>query len=146
MFLAHPLLYSPDNSAFYQLAVQTEKKENKMNKILSLLCVVLVIGFAGTAIAGKMEKVDVCHNGSVYDGDTTDGAPYDSEAWVPGSFIINISGNAVTKHVVNHGDTVTFAEGVEVITEVTFGDDGSGNVVILGFETKPSCEPELTEP
>jgi hypothetical protein len=112
-----------------------------MKKILSVLCVVLVIGFAGTAIAGKSEKVDVCHNGSVYDGATTDGAPYDSEAWVPGSFIINISGNAVTKHETNHGDTIDFAEGDEVITEVTFGDDGSGNVVILGFETKPSCEP-----
>ena len=111
-----------------------------MKKILSMICVVLVIGFAGTAIAGKAEKVDVCHNGSVYDGDTTDGAAYDLEAWVPGSFVINISGNAVTKHEVNHGDTVEFTEGDEVITEVTFGDDGSGNVVITGFETKTSCE------
>ena len=39
-----------------------------MKKILSMLCVVLVIGFAVTAFAGKTEKVDVCHNGSVYDG------------------------------------------------------------------------------
>ena len=75
-----------------------------MKKTLSMLCVVLVVGFAGTAFAGKKEKVDVCHNGSVYTGDTSDGALYDPDAWEPGSFVINISGNAVTKHMVNHGD------------------------------------------
>ena len=111
-----------------------------MKKILSMLCVVLVVGFAGTAFAKKAGKVDVCHNGSVYIGDIDEGAVYDPDAWVPGSFVINISGNAVTKHVVNHEDLLEFTEGEEVITEVTFGDDGSGSVVIIGFETQPSCE------
>ena len=114
-----------------------------MKKILSMFCVVLVVGFAGTAFAGKAEKVDVCHNGSVYIGDTSDGAVYDPNAWEPGSFVINISGNAVTKHVVNHGDLLEFIEGDDVITEVTLGADEAGNVVINGFETQPSCgEPE----
>jgi hypothetical protein len=117
-----------------------------MKKILSMLCVVLVVGFAGTAFAGKAEKVDVCHNGSVYTGDTSDGAVYDPEAWEPGSFVINISGNAVTKHVVNHRDLLDFSEGSEdVITEVTFGDDGSGIVRLTGFEMQPSCEVEVIE-
>ena len=116
-----------------------------MKKILSMLCVVLVVGFAGTAFAGKMEKVDICHNGSVYTGDTSDGAEYDPDAWEHSSFVINISGNAVRKHVVNHGDLEEFMEGDDVITEVTFGDDGSGNVVIIGFETQPSCEVEVIE-
>ena len=116
-----------------------------MKKILSLLCVVLVVGFAGAAFAGKMDKVDVCHNGSVYIGETGDGAVYDPEAWEPGSFVINIKGNAVTKHVTNHGDLLEFSEGEDVITEVTFGDDGSGNVVIIGFETRPSCEEKVLE-
>ena len=106
-----------------------------------MLCVVLVVGFAGTAFAGKAEKVDVCHNGSVYGGDTGDGAVYDPEAWEPGSFVINISGNAVTKHVVNHGDLLEFIEGDDdVITEVTLVDDGAENIIITGFETQPSCE------
>jgi len=66
---------------------------------------------------------------------------YDPEAWEPGSFVINISGNAVTKHEVNHGDSTNFSEGSEdVITEVTFGDDGSGIVRLTGFETQPSCD------
>lgn len=116
-----------------------------MKKILSVLCVVLMIGFAGTAFAARAEKVDVCHNGSVYDGDTSDGAVYDPDAWVPGSFVINISGNAVTKHLVNHEDFLEFSEGEDVITEVTVGDDGAGNVVITGFETKPSCGAEVIE-
>ena len=117
-----------------------------MKKILSMLCVVLVVGFAGTAFAGKAEKFDVCHNGLVYTGDTTDGAEYDPEAWEPGSFVINISGNAVTKHEFNHGDSTVFSEGLEdVITEVTFGDDGSGLVKLTGFETQPSCEVEVLE-
>jgi hypothetical protein len=114
-----------------------------MKKVLSMLCVVLVVGFAGTAFAAKAEKVDVCHNGSVYTGDTSDNAVYDPSAWEPGSFVINISGNAVTKHEVNHGDLVhpDFSDGVDVTTEVTFGDDGPGNVVITGFETQQSCGP-----
>ena len=116
-----------------------------MKKILSLLCVVLVIGFAVTAFAGKAEKVYVCHNGSVYDGDTSDGVAYEPEAWVPGSFVINISKNAETKHVVNHGDLLDFTEGDDVITEVVVGDDGTGSVVIMGFETKPSCEAVVIE-
>ena len=107
-----------------------------MKKILSIVCVVLVVGFAGTAFAGKMEKVDVCHNGSVYIGDTSDGAVYDPNAWEPGSFVINISGNAVTKHVVNHGDLTEFSESLEgVVTEVLVGEDNK----IIGFETQPSC-------
>jgi hypothetical protein len=105
-----------------------------MKKILSILCVVLVIGFVGTAFAGKAEKVDVCHNGSVYDGDTGDDVAYDLDGWVPGSFVINISGNAVTKHVVNHGDLLVFSEGEDVITEVVVADG-----IITGFETKLSC-------
>ena len=63
-----------------------------MKSIISVLCVVLVVGFTGTAFAARAEKVDICHNGSVYTGDTSDGAGYDAEAWEPGSFIINISG------------------------------------------------------
>ena len=106
-----------------------------MKKILSMLCVVLVVGFAGTAFAGKAEKVDICHNGSVYIGETGDGAEYNPEAWELGSFVINISGNAVTKHEVNHGDLLEFMEGDDVITEVVVGDGG----IITGFETKPSC-------
>ena len=111
-----------------------------MKKTISMLCVVLMVGFAGTAFAKNKVKVDVCHNGSVYIGSTADGALYDPEAWAPGSFVINISSKAVTKHVVNHGDLLEFVEGVDVVTEVTFGDDGSGDVVITGFETQPSCE------
>ena len=113
-----------------------------MKKIFSMLCVVLVVGFAGTAFAGKAEKVDVCHNGLVYVGDISDGALYDPDAWEPGSFVINISGNAVTKHVVNHGDLIDdqFTVGSEVITQVTLSDDGAGNIIIIGFETQPSCE------
>ena len=107
-----------------------------MKKLLSMLCVVLVVGFAGTAFAEKAEKVDVCHNGSVYMGETGDGAVYNPEMWVPGSFVINISGNAVTKHVANHGDLLNFNEGVEVITEVVISDGG----IITGFEMQPSCE------
>ena len=118
-----------------------------MKKVLSMLCVVLVVGFAGTAFAAKAEKVDVCHNGSVYTGDTDDGAVYDPEAWVSGSFVINISGNAVTKHVVNHGDLTEFSsEGLEdVTTEVTVGGDGQENVIITGFETQTSCGEAETE-
>jgi hypothetical protein len=115
-----------------------------MKKTLSMLCVVLVVGFAGTAFAGKKAKVDVCHNGSVYIGDTGDGAVYDPEAWEPGYFVINISGRAVTKHVVNHGDSTTYSvEGLPLVTtEVTEGDDatGAGNVIITGFEMQASCE------
>jgi hypothetical protein len=107
-----------------------------MKKILSMLCIVLVVGFAGTAFAAPKEKVDVCHNGSVYIGDTDDGAVYDPDAWEPGSFVINISGNAVRKHEVNHGDSLDFSEGDDVITEVVVGEGG----IITGFETKPSCE------
>ena len=111
-----------------------------MKKTLSMLCVVLVVGFAGTAFAKKMPKVEVCHNGSVYDLEIEElPAAYDPDAWVPGSFVINISGNAVTKHVINHEDLEEFSEGEDVITEVIVGDDGTGNVVITGFETKPSC-------
>jgi hypothetical protein len=107
-----------------------------MKKILSIFCVVLVVGFAGTAFAGKAEKVDVCHNGSVYIGDTSDNAAYDETVWESGSFVINISGNAVTKHVVNHGDSLDFSEGLDVITQVVVSDGG----IITGFETQPSCE------
>ncbi len=116
-----------------------------MKKAISMLCVVLVIGFAGTAFAKKLGKVNVCHNGSVYIGDTTDGALYEPDSWESGSFVINISSKAVTKHVVNHGDLLDFVEGDEVITEVTMGDDGAGNVIITGFETQPSCEEEVIE-
>ena len=116
-----------------------------MKKTLSMLCVVLVVGFASTALAEKKVKVDVCHNGSVYIGDTTDGALYEPDSWESGSFVINISSKAVTKHVVNHGDLLDFVEGDEVITEVTMGNDGAGNVVITGFETQPSCEAAVIE-
>ena len=86
-----------------------------MKKILSLLCVVLVVGFVGTAFAGKMEKEDVCHNGSVYTGVL--GEADEPDLWVPGSFVINISGNAVLKHLDNHGDSVSFSTGDPVITK-----------------------------
>ena len=110
-----------------------------MKKILSILCVVLVVGFAGTAFAGKKEKANVCHNGSVYIGDTSDNAEYNPDAWGPGSFVINISGNAVTKHVANHGDLVEpdFTVGMDVVTEVVVSDG-----VITGFEMQPSCAAE----
>ena len=107
-----------------------------MKKTISMLCVVLVVGFAGAAFAGRANKVPLCHNGSVYTGDTTAEAVYDPDAWGPGSFVINISGNAVTKHVANHGDLLNFNEGVEVITEVVISDGG----IITGFEMQPSCE------
>lgn len=107
-----------------------------MKKNLSILCVVLVFGFAGTAFAEKMDKAEVCHNGSVYIGDTGDGALYDPEAWEPGSFVININRNAVTKHVANHGDLEVFATGEPVITEIVVSEG-----VITGFETQLSCEP-----
>ena len=108
-----------------------------MKMKLSMFCVVLVVGFAATVLAGQAEKVDICHNGSVYIGDTTDGALYDPEGWVLGSFVINISERAVTKHVRNHGDWEfgQFTEGEDVITEVVVGDGGE----IMGFETRPSC-------
>jgi hypothetical protein len=79
-----------------------------MKKILSMLCVFLVVGFAGTAFAGKMKKVDVCHNGSEYIGGLGIGevAEIDETDWVPAAFIINISEKAETKHVDNHGDLV----------------------------------------
>ena len=116
-----------------------------MKKMFSMLCVVLLVGFAGTAFAKKADKVYVCHNGSVYVGDTSDNAIYDPEAWEPGSFVIHISGNAVTKHIVNHGDSTSFDEGELVTTEVTIGNDGSPNVIITGFEQKISCVPIITE-
>jgi len=101
-----------------------------------------VVGFASTAFAGKKEKVDVCHNGSVYDVEIGElPADYDPDAWVPGFFVINISGNAVNKHVVNHGDLLKFLEGDEVITEVVVSDGG----IITGFETKKSCGVEVIE-
>jgi hypothetical protein len=111
-----------------------------MKKILSMLCVVLVVGFAGTAFAGKMEKEDVCHNGSVYIGNSNIGAPYEPGAWEPGSFVINISGNAVPAHVFNHGDLTgtEFSEGLDVITEVMV-EMVDGVVLITGIETQPSC-------
>jgi hypothetical protein len=107
-----------------------------MKKIFSMLCVVLVVGFAGAAFAEKAEKVDVCHNGSVYTGETGDDAVYNPEAWEPGSFVINISGNAVTKHEVKHEDLLEFSTGPDVITEVVVSDGG----IITGFETQLSCE------
>ena len=106
-----------------------------MKSIITVLCIVLVVGFTSTAFAVRAEKADICHNGSVYTGDTSDGAEYVPEAWEAGSFIINISGNAVTKHEANHGDSQKFTEGEEVITEVVVGEDG----LITGFETQASC-------
>ena len=110
-----------------------------MKKILSMLCVALVVGFAGTAFAGRANKVPVCHNGSVYTGDTEDGAVYDPAEWGPGSFVINVSGNgnAVDKHLDNHlGDTTEISlTGQMVTTEVH---------VIEGetfFEKQPECSP-----
>jgi len=119
-----------------------------MKKTISMLCVVLVVGFAGTAFAGRKAKENVCHHGSVwekFDGSEVQlGDAPDSGEWVPGTFVINISGNAVTAHERNHGDFVepNFSEGADVVTEVTFGDDGSGTetIVITGFEIQPSCE------
>ena len=105
-----------------------------MKKIFSMLCVVLVVGFAGTAFAGKAEKVDVCHNGLVYVGDISDGALYDPDAWEPGSFVINISGNAVTKHQEKHGDFLNYAEGSPVTTLVEVNEG-----IITGFETQMGC-------
>lgn len=106
-----------------------------MIKMLSKLCVVLLVGLAGTAFAQPPQKVDICHNGSVYVGDTEDGAIYDHDAWEPGSFVIKVSERAVTKHIVNHGDITEFSRNGEVITEVVVGEGG----YITGFETKPSC-------
>jgi len=106
-----------------------------MIKMLFKLSVVLLVSFAGTAFAQPPIKVDICHNGSVYVGDTEDGAIYDPNAWEPGSFVINVSERAVTKHTVNHGDLTEFSSDGEVITEVVVGEGG----YITGFETKPSC-------
>jgi hypothetical protein len=110
-----------------------------MKKILSILCVVLVIGFAGTAIARKAEKVDICHNGSEYIGGLEIGedAEIDETDWVPAAFIINISENAETKHVDNHGDLVEgefTPAGDPVITEVHVSEG-----VVTGFEWQQPC-------
>ena len=110
-----------------------------MKKAISMLCVVLVIGFAGTAFAGKMEKVDICHNGSVYTGDTSDGAEYDPDAWEHGSFVINISenGNAVDKHLDNHfGDTTDITLTGEMVTTEVHVIEGE-----TVFEKQPECVP-----
>ena len=107
-----------------------------MKKAISMLCVVLVIGFAGTAFAGRANKVPVCHNGSVYTGDTADGAVYDLEAWGPGSFVINISENALKKHEVNHEDSTNFSvEGLPFVTTEVDVSEG----VIVDFEMQQSC-------
>ena len=105
-----------------------------MKKIFSMLCVVLVVGFTGTALAGPPEKEEICHNGSVYTGDTTDGALYDPEAWEPGSFVIRISEKAVDKHVDKHGDLIDFVTGDPVTTVVEVNEG-----VITGFQTQTSC-------
>jgi hypothetical protein len=110
-----------------------------MKKAISMLCVVLVIGFAGTAFAGRANKVPVCHNGSVYTGDTTDGAVYDLEEWGPGSFVINISGNgnAVDKHLDNHfGDTTDITLTGEMVTTEVHVIEGE-----TVFEKQPECVP-----
>jgi len=119
-----------------------------MKKLLSMLGVVLVVAFAGTAFAGKKEKVDVCHNGSVYDVEIGElPADYDPDAWVPGFFVINISENALKKHEVNHGDSTNFS--VEDLPFVTTEVDVSEGEII-DFEEKQSCiinepVPEPTE-
>jgi hypothetical protein len=110
-----------------------------MKKTLSMLCVVLVVGFAGTAFAGKMEKVDVCHNGSEYIGTLKIGDPavISETDWVPADFIINISQNAETKHVENHGDLVEgefIPAGDPVITEVHVSEGK-----VTGFEWQQPC-------
>ena len=107
-----------------------------MKKILSMLCVVLVVGFAGKAFAGKMEKEDVCHNGSVYTGNI--GAVDEPNLWVFGFFVINISGNAVQKHIDNHGDSVSFSTGDPVITELVSVVNG----IVIDVEEQDSCVPE----
>ena len=105
-----------------------------MKKIFSMLCVVLAVGFGGTAFSEPPGKVDVCHSGSVYTGDTTDGAIYDSEAWETDSFVIRISEKAVAKHIDQHGDLTDFLTGDPVTTMVVVN-----NGVITGFETQTSC-------
>jgi hypothetical protein len=114
-----------------------------MKKTLSMLCIVLVVGLASTALAGKKEKVAICHNGSVYAGEIVElPAEYYQDAWVAGSFVININGNAVRKHEVNHGDSTTFSvEGLPlVITEVEVIEGE-----ITDFEEQQSCVPIITE-
>jgi len=113
-----------------------------MKKILSVLCVVLVVGFTGTAFAAPKEKVAVCHNGSVYD-EVIDQLPaeYNPDAWVPGSFVINISENALRKHEVNHGDSTDFEPTDGLVTTEVEVSEG----VIIDFEMQQSCvivEPE----
>jgi hypothetical protein len=115
-----------------------------MKKTISMLCVVLVVGFAVTAIAAPKQKVAVCHNGSVYDEVINElPAEYSQDAWVPGSFVINISENAVRKHEVNHGDSTDFSvDGLPlVITEVEVIEG-----VITDFEEQQSCVPIISEP
>ncbi len=133
-----------------------------MKKTLSMLCVVLVVGFAGTAFAGRANKVLVCHNGSEYTGDVPDAdtgnqpVEYNPYLWVDAAFLINISGNgnAVTKHVDNHGDSTTYLlvdpetdESLPlVITELELSDDGSEPVVITDYQEQQSCIPIISEP
>ena len=117
-----------------------------MKKAISMLCVVLVIGFAGAAIAGKKAKVNVCHHGSEYIGGLEIGedAELDETDWVPAAFIINISEKAETKHVDNHGDLVEgefTAAGDPVITEVHVSEG-----VVTGFEWQQPCTPIILEP
>jgi len=118
-------------------------KENKMKKALSMLCVVLVIGFAGTAFAKKMPKVGVCHNGSEYIGNTE---VHEPEMWEDRSFVINISENAVQKHLDNHWDSKDYTLDQPVITEVMYDGDGK----ITDYEMQQSCvinepDPEPTD-
>ena len=118
-----------------------------MKKILSMLCVVLVVGFAGTAFAGKKPKVDVCHNGSVYDVEIGAlPADYNPDAWVPGSFVINISENALKKHEVNHEDDTNFSvDGLPLVTTEVDVSEG----FIIDFEEQQSCvinEPDPVPP
>jgi hypothetical protein len=109
-----------------------------MKKILSMLCVVLVVGFGGTAIAEPPDKVEVCHNGSVYTGDTTEGADYDPDAWVPGSFVIRISEKAAAKHAEKHGDKLdNFSRGAEGADVTTFVMENEGIITLT--EMQPSC-------
>jgi len=105
-----------------------------MKKMLLMFSVVSVVCFTTTAFAAKSEKVDICHNGSIYTGSTDVSASYDDSLWEPASFVITISEEAVDKHVYNHGDSTVFELGeATVVTEVDVVEG------VMTTSTQQSC-------
>ena len=110
-----------------------------MKKLVSMLCIVLLVSFTGTAFAEPPEKVEICHNGAIYEGLATEA--YEDSFWVSGSFVIEISEKAVEKHIKKHEDVLDFNIGDTVITKVTISDG-----IIINTQTQLSCAPSDYSP